>query len=215
MGDTLARAESFMLHSTATIDEQVDSGQMVQFSRDSTITIQRPDKLQADVRHGPDLYRIWHRGDELTVLDVRRDRYAVARTPTPIDKMLDSLAEEHGVIVPLEDLLFADPYAVLTENVESGVYVDQQEVGGRVCDHLLFTQQNVDWQIWIDAGAPAVPRKVVITYKNDPGQPQYEAVLGEWQFDLKADSARFSPQVPASARLVEMADLATEEGEGE
>jgi hypothetical protein len=38
----------------------------------------------------------------------------------------------------------------------------------------------VDWQIWIaDSGKP-LPRKYVITTKDDPAQPQYMVLMSNW-----------------------------------
>jgi hypothetical protein len=214
MSQAIAQTRFFQLHSVATVEDRLESGQLAQFSRDTTIVFGRPDRLRAEVRRGPDTYRFWHQGKELTVLDVRRNQYAALQTPEPVDEMLDFLADEHGIIIPLDDLLYPDPYRVLTEHVKSGDYVDQQEIAGRKCDHLLFTQDNVDWQIWIDVGEPAVPRRVVITYKNDPDRPQYEAVLSEWQLASSFDAAQFAPQVPPNARRVEIEQLAnSEEGD--
>ncbi len=214
MSATLAAAKSFKVHSSATIEERTASGQMAQFMRDSTMLIGRPDRLQADVRRGPDTFRLWHQGKELTILDVRRNQYTVIQTPAPIAEMVDFLANEYDIVVPLDDLLQPDPYKGLVENVNTGDYVDQQEVGGRTCDHLAFTQDNVNWQIWIDAGPQAVPLKVVITYKDDPDHPQFEAVLSDWQFDPPADATAFAPQLAEAARRVEIAEFAdTAKGE--
>ena len=72
---------------------------------------------------------------------------------------------------------------------------------------LLFTQENVDWQIWIDAGEKAVPRKIVITYKNEADQPQYEAVLDDWRLATADDLARLKPALPPSAKRVDITEL--------
>jgi hypothetical protein len=207
MSDTLAKTQSFTLHSTATIEERVASGPLAQFTRDSSFVVSRPDRIYAAVRRGPEFHQLWYRGKELTILDVRRDLYATLGTPDRIDQMLDFLAEKQGMVIPLADLLYADPYHVLTERVQTGSYVDEQEVGERMCHHLLFTQENVNWQIWIDAGDKAVPRRFLITYKNEPGQPQFEAVLDQWGLASPADLAQLATRVPATARRVEVTEL--------
>jgi hypothetical protein len=207
MGKTLADAPAFAVHSSATMDQRLQSGQLAQFTRDTIIVLARPDRLFAEAKRGNDLYRFWHIGKEVTILDVHRNIYATVETPAPVDEMLDCLAEKYDVVMPMADLLYSDPYKVLTENVEVGTYVDQQQIGERTCHHLLFTQQNVDWQVWIDAGEKAVPRKVVITYKNDPDEPQYEAVLDAWRPALPEDMAKLKPALPSSAKRVELGDL--------
>jgi hypothetical protein len=206
MSDLLAEAKAFRVRSTATIEEHLESGQVAQFPRSARILVRRPDCLYAEVLHGPKAFKFWHSGKELTILDVRKNLYTTIETPSRIDKMLDFLAEEQGVVFPLADLLFPNPYEVLTERVTSGTYLDRQAVGDNECHHLLFTQDNVDWQIWIDAGKAPVPRKVVITYKGDPDQPQYEGVLDEWQRATPEDK-EFTPDLPKEARRVELTEI--------
>ncbi len=208
--EVLAGAEAFRLTSTATMEEPLENGQLVQMGRNAKILIRRPDCMYAEVHDGPEWCKVWYKGRELTILDLRRNCYSSVSTPNRLDKMLDFMAEKYGVVFPLSDLLFPDPYCTLTERVTSGTYVDEQSVGGHLCHHLLFTQENVDWQIWIDAGGIAVPRKVVITYKSDPGAPQYEAVLDEWQRATPED-AEFTPDVPKTALRVDFQDLLDKE----
>jgi hypothetical protein len=207
MSDTLAKTQSFKLHSTATIEDRLETGQLAQFTRDSSFVVSRPDRMYAAVRRGPDSYQLWYLGKELTLLDVQHNLYAAVKTPDRIGPMLDFMAEKKGVVLPMADLLYPNPYQVLTERVQTGSYVDQQEIDGRMCHHLLFTQENVNWQIWIDAGDKAVPRRLLITYKNDPGQPQFEAVLDEWGLASPEDLSQLAPKVPPKARRVEIEEL--------
>jgi len=206
MSDLLAGTPSFRLHSTGTIEERLESGQVAQFRRDADILVRRPDRLAAHVRRGPDAYRVWYQGKTLTILDERRYVYAVVETPDRIDEMLDFMAEEYGLVFPMADLLYPDPYEVLTEQVTSGTYVDEQEIGEHRCHHLLFTQDMVDWQIWIDAGGVPVPRRVVITYNDDPDAPQFDGVLDEWQ-RVDTGEKDFAPTLPKDARQVEIDEL--------
>lgn len=211
MSKALADAKTFKLHSTATIEERLETGQLAHFSRDSVIAMSRPDGFSADVKRGAETRRFWHKGKQLTILDVRHNQYATLDTPEHIDDMLDDLAENHGIVVPLDDLLYPDPYKGLIEQVKTGAFVDQQEISGHLCDHLLFTQDNVDWQIWIEAASPSVPRKVVITEKGDLDRPQFEAVLDDWQLNIPLTAAQFEPQLPQGATLVELSELMDED----
>lgn len=216
MSDTLAKLKSFRVHSVATIEEETESGQMALFSRDTTLALTRPNHLQADVKHGGDTRRIWYSGTELTILDVADSRYAVLKTPDSIPDTLDFLYDEYDVVVPMDDLLYPDPYKTLTEDVTSGVLVDQQKIGGSLCDHLLFTQDNVDWQIWIDTAAQALPRRLVITYKGEEdNHRQFEANLDGWQLDPALDAAAFAPQLPAAAKKVDINEIVPLSEEGD
>jgi hypothetical protein len=202
MSQFLAAQKSFRVHSVATTEQRAADGDLVQVSRNCTIAVQRPGMLAAEARIGPQVRMIWHQGKQLTVLDVPTKKYATIETPERINDMLDLLADKYGVIVPLDDFLYPDPYATLTEHAETGTYVDQQKVGQNDCDHLLFTQANLDWQIWIDAGNQPVPRKIVITYKDAVDKPQFEAVLDQWEIGLPEGSVSFAPKLPTGAEQV-------------
>ena len=75
--------------------------------------------------------------------------------------------------MPLADLLYGDPYAVLTEDVTYSKYLGLHRAAGVLCHHLVFAQPTIEWQIWIDAGEQPLPRQLAITYVREPGEPQY------------------------------------------
>lgn len=214
MSQTLAEAQTLQLESTATAEEPVGGGQWAQISRNSTIRVRRPDRMFAEVRRGSELYRLWFQKGELTILDVQQNVFSRIETPRRIDEMLDFLVDEYGVEVPLSDLLYPNPYEVLTERVITGTYAGQEEIEGRVCDHLLFTQDNVDWQIWIASEREAVPYKVVITYKEEAASPQFEGVMNDWRLSGETDASWSEPQVPSDARRVSAAEVLGQEQGG-
>ncbi len=57
-------------------------------------------------------------------------------------------------------------------------------------------QDDIDWQIWIEIGKRQIPRKLVITYKNLPGQPQFIAILRDWVIDKPITNFAFKPDIP-------------------
>ena len=101
--------------------------------------------------------------------------------PATIDATLDHLAENYDLVLPVADLLYSDVFQAVQPGIRTGTYAGLHYVGSRKCHHLVFTHEAVDWQIWIDAGAKPVPRKLVITYKLEDGHPQYQAVITEWR----------------------------------
>jgi hypothetical protein len=49
------------------------------------------------------------------------------------------------------------------------------------CDHLAVrTAGGVDFQVWIAQGDEPLPRRIVITYKDENGQPQFWADFSNW-----------------------------------
>jgi hypothetical protein len=64
------------------------------------------------------------------------------------------------------------------------------------CLHLGFIQQNADWQLWVDHTGKPLPRKIVITYKKLPSQPQWSATFSNWRFNQKLPASLFQPKIP-------------------
>ena len=77
-----------------------------------------------------------------------------------------------------------------------------------MCYHLAFQQDEIDWQVWVDAGWMRVPRKFVITYKKAAGVPQYMTFLSEWDFAPRFPGDLFDFSVPPNAEQVEFAPSA-------
>ena len=76
-------------------------------------------------------------------------------------------------------------------------------------DHLAIRTQEVDLQLWIAQGPEPLPRRVVITYKNAPGEPQFRADLFDWKIAPRVDAAEFQ-FVPAGRRRASHAAGAAE-----
>jgi hypothetical protein len=75
-----------------------------------------------------------------------------------------------------------DPYRSVRSNVQYGFYLGLNDVNGRSCHTLAFVEKDIDWQIWIETGPQLTPCKLAITYKTQPSQPQFSAVLTDWDF---------------------------------
>jgi hypothetical protein len=207
MSTALGDATSFSFRGITTMDEPLPDGQLGQFSRETKIVVRRPDRLFAEIQRSDKACFVWYMGTDLTILDQSNNTWASDQVLGRINDMLDDLARKYHLTMPLADLLFADPYKVLTANVLTGRFVGMDKAGGVECTHLLFTQDNVDWQIWIEAGQVPVPRKIVIDYKKRNGRPQFMAMLSDWNLSAAAGDDQFKPAVPEGARKVGMAEL--------
>lgn len=199
--EQLKSAEQFSFTAEVNADRVLRSGQKLQYENRLLVYLRRPNQVRADFEGDRASKVFWYDGQAITLLDRRENLYATTPAPPTVDEALDFAMDTYGVTVPVADLLFSDPYEVLTENVESAVYVGLGKVRGTPCHHLAFTQASIDWQIWIEDGPLLVPRKLVITYKQVPGQPQYTAVLAEWNLSARFSDLffRFSPPVGAEA----------------
>ena len=207
MSRTLGQAKALRFETTQVHDEPLASGQLVQFRRAGKVAMVRPDKLFAHV-HGDKVDRlVWHDGGTLTVFDRQEMTYAKADVPSDNEAMIEKLVEKYDLVLPLADLLFRDSYSAFVANVLLGEYLGIHEVQGTPCHHLAFQQEGIDWQIWIDAGTTPLPRKLLIIYSDEPGQPRHAALLDNWELSPVLSKTMFQPRVPDSAKHVAIESL--------
>jgi hypothetical protein len=76
-------------------------------------------------------------------------------------------------------------------------------VAGTKCDHLAFTQEGVDWEIWVQQGDTPIPRMIVLTYKNTTGEPRYTMMITRWDNSPIKESV-FSVEPPAGASKIDL-----------
>ena len=207
MATLLATTKTFAFEAEERFDE-IPSGQpRTLLTNVRRVAVQRPNRLAADAE-GDTLSRsVWFDGKSVAVYDRAQNVYASIPTPGSIDTALDTLSDKYAAAVPLADLLYSDPYAVLTEDVTYSRYLGLHLAAGVLCHHLVFAQPTIEWQIWIDAGEQPLIRQLAISYVREPGEPQYVAVLTKWKLlpTLPEDLFHFEP--PEGAARVDAASL--------
>jgi len=205
----------------ADIDNEIvtQEGQKLQLSSSATITLERPDKFHFQ-RKGmfADVALIFD-GKTLTIYGKTLNVYAQVEAPGTIDDAIRTLEMETGLDAPGADLLFSDPYAILSSGVESSAYIGMAYVDGVECHHLAFREAKVDWQLWVKAGDAPLPMKYVITTKWQTAAPQYEIRLRNWNTNPQIKAGQFAFSVPKDATRLEtipvneMGEITIEEGE--
>ena len=189
----------------ADIDDQfiTHNGQKLQLSSFATVVIERPEKFHIQ-RKGmiADAEFIFD-GITLTLHGRKRNIYAQIEVPGIIDDAIRAYELETGIPAPGADLLFDDPYAVLSSGVESSAYLGIAYVNGIECHHLAFREAKVDWQLWVQSGDAPLPMKYVITTKWHTGAPQYEIRFRDWDTNPQINDKRFTFSAPEGATRLE------------
>ncbi|MEW6250327.1 MAG: DUF2092 domain-containing protein [Planctomycetota bacterium] len=204
MGACLAGAKQFAFSACDMMDQFLSDGQRVQVSINHRFMVRRPNAVAAEAQGDLEHARYVYDGKNLTLVDRTENLYAVLVVPDTLDAMLDFVAAEFALTMPLSDLFFSDPYAAVRPRIRSAKYIGLHQVRGVKCHHLAIRQESVDWQIWVQAADPPVPRKLVITYKELPGQPQYLAFLDDWNLAAEAPDGAFTFTPPPGARKTEL-----------
>jgi hypothetical protein len=214
MGEYLKTAGEFSFRGDVAYDSVQSSGEKFEYGGVVHVYVRRPDRLRVVYDGDERKSRAFYDSRIFTLYDAAQNVYATKEVSLELDDALDRVFERFGLAVPIADLVYADPYAILIENVEVGIVVGRHPVDGIPCHHLAFSQEGIDWQIWIEDGPPRpVPRKLVITQKDDAGSPQYRARLSEWDFQPRLSDHYFTFRPPAGANEIEFLPLEETESE--
>ena len=213
MGGYLKSADAFTFRADITYDEVLSTGEKAKYDAVADLSVRRPNRLLVS-SDGDEFHRqVFYDGKTITLFNVQEGLYAVTKVPSKLDSALDLVFEKFGLEVPVADFFYADPYAVLIENADYGGVLGEHGCGELRCHHLLFTQEFIDWQIWIETGPRPVPHRLVITYKDEPASPQYEARFSRWEFQPRLSEHAFTFVPPDGA--VEIEFLPSEPDAGE
>jgi hypothetical protein len=144
------------------------------------------------------------------LLNKGQNFFGTIRAPGSIDEAMDAASDKFGIAMPLEDFVTSDPYKDLLQKVSSGTDIGPVTVMGQPCEHLAFSQENIDWQVWIEKGPRPVPRKFVITYKDEPDSPEFTAIFSNWDFTTQLPDFIFKFEPPPGASKIEVREMREE-----
>jgi hypothetical protein len=202
MSDYLNTLEQLSLHVENTTDIVLLSGHKMQVGSAVDVSVSRPDRFKADVKGDIRSQQIFYDGKTIILYGRRVGYYAIMEAPANIEAALDSARIDHGLIAPGADLIYRNSYDVLKENVNTGNYLGLHNVHGVECHHLIFTQDNVDWQIWIENSKTPVPRKLIVSEKWVTGGPQFTALFSDWNSSPKLKDSIFTFKPPKEAKKI-------------
>ncbi len=219
MSSYLGRTKAFSVNADIDFEVVATSGQKLQISSFGTAVVQRPSNLHVERKGMVADVALIYDGNTFTLHGKNLNIYSQTEGTGTIDDAFLAYEMETGVAAPGADLLFSDPYTVLSEGVESSIYIGIAYVNGVACHHLAFREAKVDWQLWVQAGDTPLPMKYVITSKWVTGAPQYEIRFRDWNTHPKINEKLFSFTPPEGAERVDIipvdeigAFTSTEEG---
>ena len=200
--DFLTALPRFRIRASVFYDVIQEDGRRLQFEKQGEICLQRPDRLYADVHLDDGRWRqLWYDGKTVNVAERSKNVHAGGKAPATIDQLLDMLEARLKDPMPFSDLLYSD-LSPLTERAEEADVVGDSTVSGRPCTHLAFRGETVDWQMWVEKGATPFVRKFAISYREQPGEPQYVALLDVWETPDRFADDRFTFTVPAGSQAI-------------
>jgi hypothetical protein len=189
----LRQLQTFSVRTRATRDEVVALGFKLQNNETSHVIVQRPNRLRAEVTGDVRNRTIVYDGSQLWMHSPDDAAYVRVPAPDNIAALMDGLLDL-GVDMPVVDFLYVAADGSLIDGVRAGILVGTTTIEGVECYQLAFRQANIDWQLWVETGARALPRKIAITTRYEFGEPQFQSIL-DWDLSprIQASTFKFAP----------------------
>ena len=197
--ERIGAARSLTFRAEVMKDAVMPSGQKIQFPGTLTVAVRRPNGLWNVVEGEHRTVRSWYDGKTFTLLNDVKNVYACWAAPDKLDDLFGTMKDKLGFVPPFAPLLRDDPAALALSKVESGFVVGRGLIGGTPCHHLAFRGGKTDWQVWVSEEAEPVVKRIVITYKLEPGAPQYAVTFLSWDFAPSLSDADFAFTPPQGA----------------
>jgi hypothetical protein len=203
MSDKLAAAKSLSFSVRGLVPAVAPTGQYINLFASSRVVMQRPDKLFVEARGDMFPSDIFYNGKTITVMGLGKKFYVQQPAAgAGFDTFVQSAQPGSDAVAPFFDMLTADPYATLTKDFLSALFVGQSTVGGVKADHLAFTAKGVDWEIWIGA-ADKLPRLMVVSYRIPERHRTFTVEFSNWKLNAPAPPQTFNATIPPGATKLE------------
>jgi hypothetical protein len=201
MGAYLRTLKSFQVTAEVTEDHVLTEGQKVTFHKTVDILARMPDRVFARESGDRRDRHYFYDGKTFTLYARRAGYYATVNAPPTIGKLAEVAWDKYQMHFPLEDLFFWGSDRLDSSVITGAADIGPASVGGITCQHFVFRQPGLDWQIWIQKGDHPLPRKLVLTTLTDEARPQHTSVL-TWNLAPSYNEATFTFNPPEDARKI-------------
>ena len=203
MANVLAQADKFSVSLQVAYDVVQPDGRKIEFGELREIAVQRPDRVRIRDSWGADNGNLTlFDGNTLTIFDKASATYAQAPQPGDIDDSVVYFVRDLQLRLPLAPLLMRKFADELQRRVTHVDYVEHTDVLGKPAHHIAARTTRSDFQVWIADAKQALPLRIVMSYPDEPGQPQFRADFSRWNLSPRFDKSTFTFTPPAKSRQI-------------
>ena len=209
MGQTL-RAEQFSFQARTIRVYSDTNGEPLHIFHTTKVTAHRPSRLLAEMTGDDGSNKLVFDGKALTVFSVQDKKFVGIPVPEgTIEGMLKEAVGHVGIDFPLADFLSEAPNKAFLTGVTAGRLVNTVTIDGVPCDHLFFSQPpGIELELWLEKNDRSLPRRLIVTYRSLPGQPNFIAEFSDWNFNIHPSDADFVFQPPADVVQAQLKPVA-------
>jgi len=192
MAGYLGGLEKFSVDMHANYDVLQDNGQMIEFGEVRKISVKRPDQARIEqVASDGNRDLVVFDGKDMSVYSTDSAVFAQVAQPADLDTAVMYLLEGLKLRLPLAPLLLTNFRQILESRVVEAEFVETTDMFGQSADHIAARTDAMEFQVWIADGEQPWPLRIVMTYNQLEGWPQFRANLSNWDASPKFDQTQF------------------------
>ena len=203
MAEYLSSARKYSVKISAGYDVVQGSGQKVEFGEVREVTLVRPNQLRVETKESDgDRNLFVFDGTTISYSHGGKNVYATASAPGTLDDAVKTFLQKLNMRIPLALMYVSNLPEEMEQLIESAAYVEYSTQFDVPCHHVAARTATTDVQLWVAAGSEPLLRRVVITYKNEEGAPQFWANFTNWNFSPSVSAAMFAFTPPQGAEKI-------------
>jgi hypothetical protein len=203
MGTYLQTLKRFQVSTDLTGERVLEDGEKLQHTATAELYVDRPNRIRAVMQSARSNREIRYDGKTATLYTPAQKYYSTVPFDGNLAALIEQFRARFNVEFPLADLFIWGTPDAPSDQFESAMNAGQDYIGRDICDHYAFRQKDVDWQIWITTGAHPLPRKLVITRRDDDARPQSVSIIN-WTTKPTFKDSVFTFNPPAGAKKIEL-----------
>ena len=206
MSAKLASTPAFLVRTRSSLETPGGTGQFLTFFTESVVAVERPNKLSAEIRGDAPPFDFYYDGAKMTAYEPTRKLYATTDAPQTLDEVVPFAAKTAGLLLPFADVLYRDPYAVLTKDATSAFYAGYSVMHGARCEHIALAAPGIAGEIWIDAKTD-LPCRIAGILTRVQGTPRFAVDYYDWKLNPKLPDKLFTFTKPEGAHPMDFRAL--------
>ncbi|MBK6287968.1 MAG: DUF2092 domain-containing protein [Gammaproteobacteria bacterium] len=204
MAQFMAKTPRYSMRVLSAYDSLQDTGEKLEFAAIRRITVRRPDHLRVEVEESNgETNQLLFDGKTLSAFSGDENVYAQSKQAGDIDAALKTFVGDLKMRLPLALLLTESLPRAFERRVKTVDYVESTTIFGAPAHHLSARGDTVDFQIWVSDGPQPLPLRIVLTYRDYKGQPQFRAQFVDWNLAPDTVDAVFAFKPPKDARKIQ------------
>lgn len=207
VAETLQNAGKFSCRMTLEMLHEME-GMRQEITTTYAMVAERPARFAMRHVKGLPTFTVVSDGTNLNAMLLMMNRYSTGPAPKNYEELFQAIGAMGANMMFVDNLMRDDVRGALMEGVNKATHVGKVTLDGRECDHLRFSQDDFDWELWVTTGEKPVVLKVMTDMSRESMEQSVEMMPGmkamkmtfvnrfsDWALDadLPADAFVFRP----------------------